>query len=338
MLLVFCLAGLVLAAAYAFTAKEKWTSIFYVSEPHLEQIGAYLEQRRAMARVDGNRTVDTAALTDTLFSGFISQAAAMKNRLEYLAGTDYFRRQLKDSQDPSAERILLDELADQLQISAFDKNQIAPYYEFSFSADTATEAQELLTGYLLWVNNLSFALVDEAFNNQLDAQILSRQTELANIEFQLKAERRNRIENIENALHTARLADITDYVVARQTDGATIIELSDSRRLFMLGEKYLNAELETAREAPVIYPPRYYEMQRELTQLVPLRKYEVKTFSYSYQLAPTLPVKRVQPKRALIIVLGVMVSGLLGCFWILVVSALRRKQPTPSSHPLPQAG
>jgi len=328
-LLAFCFAGILLAALYAFTAKEQWTSVAYVSKPRLEQIGAYLEQRRAMARVDGNRPVDTAALTDTLFSGFISQAAAMKTRLEYLAGTEYFKQQLKDSKDPSTERMLLLDLAALLQIKPFDKNQIAPYYEFSFSADTPEQAQEMLTGYLLWVNDLSFRLIDEDFNNHLDAQILSRQTELANIDFQLRAERQNRIENIENALHTAKLANVTDYVVARQTEGATVIELSDSKRLFMLGQKYLKAELDTAHEAPIIYPPRYYEMRRELAQLEPLRKYEVKTLSYSYQLAPTLPVKRDKPKRALIIVLGAMVGGLLGCFWVLAAAALRRKQRPP---------
>src|SRR5690606_22044581 len=96
-LLAFCLAGLVLATVYAFTAKEQWTSVAYVSKPRLEQIGAYLEQRRAMARVDGNKSVDTEALTQTLFNGFILQAAAMKTRLEYLAGTDYFKQQLKDT-------------------------------------------------------------------------------------------------------------------------------------------------------------------------------------------------------------------------------------------------
>lgn len=337
-LLLFGCAGFVLATIYAFTAKEQWTSRTYVSKPHLEHIGAYLEQRRAMARVDGNKAVDTAALTDTLFTGFISQAAAIKNRLEYLAGTDYFKQELKDSNSPTAERTLLIELADQLQIKSFDKNQIAPYYEFSFSAATPEQAQQILTGYLSWVNELSFKLVDEVFNNHLDAQILSRQTELANIDFQLQAERQNKIEVIQNALHTAKLANVTDYLVARQTDRATVIELSDSRRLFMLGEKYLNAELDTARNAPIIYPPRYYEMQRELTQLEPLRKYEVKTISYSYQLAPTLPVKRDAPKRSLIIALGLIASGLLGCFYILVAAALRQKNPRPAPQAATQAG
>src|SRR5690606_34079107 len=262
----------------------------------------------------------------TLFNGFILQAAAMKTRLEYLAGTDYFKQLLKDTTDANAERMLLEELAELLRIKSFDKDQIAPYYEFSFTADSPEQAHELLTGYLHWVNDLSFRLVDEDFNNHLDAQILSRQTELANIEFKLRTERQNRIENIENALHTAQLADIKDYVVARQTEGATVIELSDSKRLFMLGQKYLNAELKTAREAPLIYPPRYYEMQRELAQLEPLRKYEVKTLSYSYQLPPTLPVKRDSPKRALIIALGTLVGGLLGCFWVLAVAALRRRR------------
>lgn len=323
-LLACCLAGVVLAGIYAITAKQQWTSVAFVSEPHLEQIGAYLDQRRAMARVDGNRQVDTETLAATLFNGFVSQAVARKNRLDYLSGTDYYRKRIAGIDDPSAACLLLTGLADQLQIKAFN-DQIAPYYQFGFSAETAEQAQELLAGYLSTMNDLSFKLVDESFNNHLDAEILSRQTELANIEFKLEAERRNQIEILENALHAARLADIPDYVMARRTEGATVIELSNSNRLFMLGEKYLTAELETARDMPLIYPPRYYEMARELEQLKPLRQYDIKTLSYSYQLPPTLPVKPDKPQRTLIVILGALGGGFVGVFWLLASMSLRRK-------------
>lgn len=328
-ILLMCgLAGVVLAGAYAMVAKQQWTSVAYVSRPHLEQIGAYLNQRRAMARVDGNRQVDTEELTATLFNWFVSQAVAMKNRLDYLSETDYYRQQIEGVDDPAATRLLLTELAGQLQVKAFN-DQIAPYYQLSFSAETAEQAQEILSGYLSRINNLSFKLVDESFNNHLDAEILSRQTELANIEFKLATDRRYQIETLENALHAARLAEISDYVVARQMMGSTVIELSNNSRLFMLGEKYLTAELETARDTPLVYPPDYYKMQRELEQLEPLRRYEIKTLSYSYQLPPTLPVKRDKPNRVLVVLLGALVGGFVGSFWLLVSLAFRRNQDAP---------
>jgi len=276
----FCLLGITLAALYAFNAKEQWKSVTFIRQPRLEQISAYLDQRRAMARVNGNQLIDVSALTDTLFNSFVHEVVSIQNRLEFLASTEYYARQIQDVTDVIVQRSILEDLAKALVVERYDKNQIVPYYEISFTAETAKDAQAVLSDYLVWANDLAFKRVDESFNNDLDAQILSRQTDLLNIDFKLKAERRNRIEILENAIQTAKLAGIKDYIVGRQTVGTTVIELSDNRRLFMLGEKYLEAELQTTQKAPIIYPPHYFEMERELELLIPLREYDVKTLSY----------------------------------------------------------
>lgn len=322
-LLLLFFTGVVLSAIYALTAKEQWTSVAYVSSPRLEQISAYLDQRRAMARVTGNQSIDTSALSSALFDTFISQAATSKNQRTYLGETEYYKQQITG--DLVGNRRLLLRLTDQLRIDSPGKDEIAPYYQFSFSAATAEEAQQVLTGYLNWTNNLSVNQVDEEFNDQLNAQILSRQTELDNIEFKLSTNRQHSIENLKNALHAAKLAGIKDYVVARQTEGATVIELSDSRRLFMLGEKYLNAKLEAWQETPIIYPPNYYEIKRELAQLEPLRDYQVEATSYFTQQAPTLPLSRDSPKRTLIVILGGILGGMSGVMWLLLSETFRRK-------------
>ncbi len=324
-LLKFFLAGLALSSIYALVAKEQWTSVAYVSPPRVEQISAYLDQRRAMARVTGNQTIDTSALSTLLFNTFVAQAAISRNQWTYLSETEYYKR--KSTEDNVANNIRLLDLVDQLKIKAPSDDEIAPYYKFTFSADTAEQAQEVLTGYLSWVNQLSFDQVDKEFNDQLNAQILSRQTDLDNIEFKLATDRQHSIDNLKTALHTAKLAGITDYVVARQTGGSTIIELSDSRRLFMLGEKYLSAELETWENTPITYPPNYYEIKHELTQLEPLRDYKVDALLYFAQRAPTLPLKRDKPQRVLIVVLGGMLSGMLGVVWVLGLEVFRRKNP-----------
>lgn len=324
--LCFFFAGVVLATIYALVAKEQWTSVAYVSAPRVEQISAYLDQRRAMARVTGNQTIDTHALSSLLFSAFVTQAAISRNQWAYLSETDYYKQQLTG--DQRADRLLLLELVDQLKIKAPEHDVIAPYYRFSFSATSAEQAQAVLNGYLDWVNALAFEQVDKEFNDQLNAQILSRQTDLHNIEFKLMTDRQHSIENLEAALHTAKLAGIKDYIVARQTEGATVIELSDSKRLFMLGEKYLSAELETWARSPIIYPPNYFEIKRELEQLEPLRHYKVNSLLYFTQRAPTLPLKRDKPMRALIVILGGLSGGMLGILWLLGQEIFRKQDLT----------
>ncbi|MER1940098.1 Wzz/FepE/Etk N-terminal domain-containing protein [Castellaniella sp. FW104-16D08] len=333
-LLVFFLVGVVLSAIYVLTTKEQWTSVAYLSPPRLEQINAYLDQRRAMARVTGNEPIASNALSSSLFSTFIKEVAISKNQLAYLSKTEYYKQQKTD--DPVANHRLLLDLARQLHIEAPGKDEIAPHYKLTFSADTTEQAQHVLTGYLNWANDISFYLVDEGFNDLLNAQILSHQTELENIDFKLTTDRQYNIESLENALHTARLAGIKDYVVARQTEGATVIELSDSKRLFMLGEKYLNAELETRQNTPVIYPPNYYKIKRELVQLKPLRDYKVEATSYFLQQAPTLPLSRDGFGPTLIVILGGTLGGMLGVFWLLASEAFRREDSaTAPWRPLP---
>lgn len=337
-LLGFVLAGGLIAAVYAVTARQQWTSVAYVSAPQLAQLSAYLDERRAVARVTDRKPVEAVALSGALFGQFVTQAAAEGIQQRYLEQSAYYARRVKetDADTPLAKRRLLLRLVDDLTIKEPDKKQVAQYYQLVFSADTAKAAQETLSGYLAWVSNLAFQRFDQSFNDTLDARILSRKTEMDDIAFNLKTDRQYTIENLQKALHTADLAGIKDYVVAKQTNGSTVIEMSDTKQLFMLGEKYLGADLKAAQETPIIYPPKYYEIQRELSELQPVRTHRATAQAYYEQLAPTLPVRCDKPKRTLIVALGVVLGGALGVLWILVAEAFgARKKEDSSTLPNP---
>ncbi|NYT38708.1 hypothetical protein ERD78_16610 [Allopusillimonas soli] len=322
------LIGMALAAAYTYLVPEKWTSTARLQPPKIEQIRGYLEQRRAMARVDGNKTVDTAALTNALYSRFVALAAEARHKMDYLAGTAYYRRLLKHRGTMASPGALYHLAEDALHIKAPEAGQIAPYHELSFTADSPESAQQTLAGFIAWINDLAFRQVDTEFNDALDAQIMSRQTALRNIDLHLHAERDHRIAQLEAALHTAQAAELGDYALGRAQDGTMVIELSDARRLYMHGEKYLRAELATAKETPVIHPPHYHEMQRDLRALQPLRSYDIRTQSYDYQLAPTLPMRRDSPQRTMSIMLGALLGMLAACFWTLVMVGHARQPYT----------
>ena len=92
------------------------------------------------------------------------------------------------------------------------------------------------------------------------------------------------LENLNKAYETAVKAGIKeDSKVFNQSDTANIaaalsdtkIPLSDSKLadgsyLFMLGEKYLKAQIDVASEKGIVYPPRYYQIDYQLKQLEPL--------------------------------------------------------------------
>ena len=314
-----------LAVFYAFTAEQRWTSIAYVSAPRVEQIKAYLDQRRALARADGIKTVDTALLVKNLFASFIDLSSSQRTKQEFLAKSQYYKDLSANMSAGDAERILAGLANKNLQVKLPGKDQIAPYYTVSFTAHTAQTAQEVLSAYIAMVNKKAFDLIDGEFEDALIASVRSRQAELEGIEFKLKSARENRIVTLQTALATAGRAGLKDYATGRNVAGNTVIELRNADHLFMLGEKYLAAELDTAKTSPLIFPARYYDIKRELSLLEPLLKYSIASSdSYSYQLSPTLPVSRDAPKRSLIIVLGILLGGMLGCGCVLIGEAARK--------------
>lgn len=334
----FTLLAAAVAAFYAFTTSEQWTSVAYVSTPRTEQIKAYLEQRRALARVDNNKAVDPALLAKDLFANFVDLVSAQHTKLEFLRGAQYYKELTAHTDAESAQQALIRLASKSLLVKPPGKDQISPYYTISFTADAAKSAQQVLRAYITSVNEKTFERIDSEFRDRLNAGISSRQADLADIEFKLKSNRENRIATLQTALLTANRAGLKDYIIGRNIAGNTVIELRDTNHLFMLGEKYLTAELATAKDSPLIFPPNYYDIKRELDLLKPLLKSQIAApYSYSFQLAPTLPTTRDKPKRGLIIVLGALLGGMAGFGWVLIAEATKKHRAGSPQKPLPSA-
>lgn len=334
----FTLLAAAVAASYAFTTSEQWTSVAYVSTPRTEQIKAYLEQRRALARVGSDKAVDPALLAKDLFANFVDLVFAQRTKLEFLRNARYYKELTTHTDAEGARQALIRLASKNLQVKPPGKDLISPYYTISFTADTAETAQQVLSAYITAANKKTFERIDSEFRDRLNASILSRQATLADIEFKLKSNRENQISTLQTALLTANRAGLKDYIIGRNITGNTVIELRDANRLFMLGEKYLTAELSTAKDSPLIFPPNYYDIERELDLLRPLLKSQVAApYSYSFQLAPTLPTMRDKPKRGLIIVLGALLGGMVGFGWVLIAEATKKHRTGSPQKPLPSA-
>ena len=103
-------------------------------------------------------------------------------------------------------------------------------------------------------------------------------------------------------------------------------KLSDSTYLFMLGEKYLKAQIDVLKDSSVIYPPRYYQVSSLLSELEPLliKAKQAKANAFSYQASPDYPVKRDWPKRLILLIAGAFLGSVLGCLVVLVKSFLKK--------------
>ncbi len=276
------------------------------------------------------QAVGSQPLDDFLFGRFISEAAARNNRLAYLSHTAYYAALVKRAHGATSHRALLARLADRLKVSEPGKGQVNPYYTLSFSARTAAQAQKVLAGYVQWVNDRANKQAHGVFENRIQDATLTLQNAIDSTALEVKVKRQNAIDKLEHALHTAQLAGIKDNAMASpQGPAAGTGGQVDGGQLFLLGEKLLGAQLKSAKQAALIYPPDYYKAKQALAQLKALGDGHVKATLYAYQLQPTLPVHRDKPRRSLIVLLGAIVGILVGCFLVLVLDALRAHRRLP---------
>lgn len=208
----------------------------------------------------------------------------------------------------------------------------------TFSAETPKDAQSVLTEYVSFVNKYILNQINQefklGFNLRLDALKFTKEQ----IEENLTEAKKVQVENLANALDIAKKAGIKDFSrgnnnisVPEYMLGDARLNISDSKLadgtyLFMLGEKYLQAQLDIAKNNPVVYPMNYYSTDRELsklTKLAPQLESVENVNAYYYLSSPDYPIVKDKPKKALILAIGFIIGMLLSTFVILLGSVIQ---------------
>ncbi|PID64174.1 MAG: hypothetical protein CR963_01240, partial [Gammaproteobacteria bacterium] len=229
------------------------------------------------------------------------------------------------------------------------------YPTIAFSAENPENAQQTLTGYLAYLNTKVVALSEKNFVTLLNNQIDDLQFSLQQMEKRLPLERKIQLEtqreNLKRALATAKAANIKeftkikvggDFAVSELALGQANMKLPDhplvssdnNNFLFLMGERYLQAQIDNLSEEPVIFPPEYHHNKMQLAQLQALLKRQKDPTTdqvFHYQSPPYLPLKRDKPRRALIVLIGTGLGGILGVFAALLISALESRKTKESS-------
>ena len=203
----------------------------------------------------------------------------------------------------------------------------------TFSAETPKLAQAVLLDYVNFVNQFVLNQINKefklGFNLRLDALKFTKNQ----IEESLTEAKTVQVENLDKALNIAKKAGIRDFSKGNSNNlsvpeymlGEGRLNISDSKLadgtyLFMLGEKYLQAQLDIAKNTEIVYPVDYYSTERQLTKLTKLEPSldnigEVK--SYYYLSSPDYPVQRDWPKRLILLIVGFIFGVVLSSLIIL---------------------
>ena len=335
----------IIAAGYAFTAKEQWTSTTIVVAPRSTDLGNLLLVRAEYARIIGDSEFSAGGLSDSLYGQFKHFLLSSDLKREFLSQStlvkEYTKEMIEEQRSNYIENAILNDLVvhevdpNKKDLKALDKIGL----KITFSAETPKLAQAVLTDYVNFVNLHILNQTNKEFKLGFDLRLDGLRFSKKQIEESLTEAKKVQVENLTNALGIAKKAGITDFSKGNSKNlsipeymlGEGRLSISDSKLadgtyLFMLGEKYLQAQLDIAKNTEIVYPVDYYSTERQLVKLTELESRlddigEVK--SYYYLSSPDYPMIKDKPKKLLILVIGFLIGLILSSFIILLSSLIQ---------------
>ena len=334
-----------IAAGYAFTAKEQWTSTAVIVAPRSTELGKLLSVRAEYARIIGDNDFSTGGLSNSLYGQFKHFLLSNDLKREFLSQSSLIKNYTKDMTEEQREDYIENAISKYLVVHGVDpkKEDLTELdkmgLKVTFSAETPKLAQAVLLDYVNFVNQFVLNQINKefklGFNLRLDALKFTKNQ----IEESLTEAKTVQVENLDKALNIAKKAGIRDFSKGNSNNlsvpeymlGEGRLNISDSKLadgtyLFMLGEKYLQAQLDIAKNTKIVYPVDYYSTERQLTKLTKLEPSldnigEVK--SYYYLSSPDYPMIKDKPKKLLILVIGFLIGLILSSFIILLSSLIQ---------------
>lgn len=284
--------AILLAVGYLVVAKEKWTSTAIITQPDAGQLATY---SNAMNVLYGGNAPQINDLQANMIGRFNSAFSALSETL--------------DNQDEP----------EKLTIDASVKGQPLPL-KVTYQAPTAEDAQKTLAKYI--------QQVDETISKEVNADLAkSITTRTSDFEQSLDAQEKVaqeqkalRIAQISQALSVAKEANIKLPQV-QQADQVS------QDTMFMLGSDALSSMVQNEATRPLALSDGYYQTRQNLLAVKALKIEPDSVHAYRYVMKPTLPIRRDSPKKAITLVLAVLLGGMIGAGVVLGRNALRNYKP-----------
>ena len=329
-----------IAAGYAFTAKEKWTSTAVIVAPRPTDLGKLLPVWSEYARIIGDNEFSPSGLSNSLYGQFKHFLLSNDLKREFLSQSEVVKNYTKDMTEEQRYDYIEDVISKYLVVHEVDpkKKDLTELdkigLKITFSAETPTLAQTVLLDYISFVNQFILNQTNKEFKLRFNLRLDALKFTKNQIEESLTEAKTVQVENLTKALNIAKKAGIKDFSKGNSNNfsvpeymlGEGRLNISDSKLadgtyLFMLGEKYLQAQLDIVKNTEIVYPVDYYSTERQLTKLTKLEPIldnigDVK--SYYYLSSPDYPVQRDWPKRLILIVAGGFLGSVLASLYVLI--------------------
>ncbi|BCK05779.1 LPS chain length-determining protein [Vibrio cholerae] len=324
----------VAAIGYALNAQEWWSAKATVSQPQLQGIASYQQAVKRyqplfdVYQEDGtiivSNTLDSLIDPKLIFQQFIQTFNANGTKRRFMQTNPTFltlqKQMLDQTNDPEVMQKLYEEWFERIQASGVDE-KANDIFTLSFQSVDKTSSLALLNDYIQFVNQT----LNQQLNDDLISILTVKYGELAQQEKNLLQQAQLRLHvELERTQYALNIADAADIKQPVQNLGEQEIFAIN------IGSRALKAKVDALKSIKdlSIFEPRLAILQSKLSQfdletLSVEAKWSVNGFYYLDQ--PEQPLTRDKPKRALIVVLGSLLGGMLGVAIVLVRFAFRRE-------------
>lgn len=279
---------IVLAVGYLVVAKEKWTSTAIITQPDVGQIATY---NNALNVLYGANAPKVTELQTNVVGRFSTSFSAL------------------------AETLANQEEPQKLSIEQSVKGQPLPL-AVSYVASSPEEAQRQLAEYIQQTDEKVAKELELDLADNIKLQTSTLEDSLKTQEVVAQEQKDLRIKQIQEALRYAEQAGVIKPQI-QQTQDVT----QDS--MFLLGSDALKSMIEHESTRPLILSDNYFQTKQKLLDIRNLKLEGAELHSYRYVMKPTLPIRRDSPKKAVTLVLAVLLGGMIGAGIVLGRNALR---------------
>lgn len=287
-IIVCVIVAVALAAGYLMIAKEKWTSTAIITQPDVGQIATY---NNAFNVIYGNSAPKVTDLQMDVVGRFSTSFSALAETL--------------DNQ----------EKPEKLTIEPSVKGQQLPL-AVSYVGNSAENAQRQLSEYIQQTDEKVAKELELDLADNIKLQTTTLEDSLKTQEVVAQEQKELRIKQIQEALRYAEQANVTKPQL-QQTQDVT----QDS--MFLLGSEALKSMIEHESTRPLVFSDSYFQTKQKLLDIENLKLEGAEMHSYRYVMKPSLPVRRDSPKKAITLVLAVLLGGMIGAGVVLGRNSLR---------------
>lgn len=287
-IIVCVVVAIVLAVGYLAVAKEKWTSTAIITQPDVAQIATY---NNALNIVYGSSAPKVSDLQTNVIGRFSTSLSALAEALD-------------NQEEP-----------EKLTIEQSVKGQPLPL-AVSYVSNSAEGAQRQLAEYIQQTDEKVAKELKLDLTDNIKLQKTTLEDSLKTQEVVAQEQKALRIKQIQEALRYAEQANVTKPQL-QQTQDVT----QDS--MFLLGSDALKSMIAHEATRPLILSDNYFQTKQKLLDIENLKPEGAEMHAYRYVMKPTLPIRRDSPKKAIVLVLAVLLGGMIGAGVVLGRNALR---------------